>query len=80
MRGALETWLNVITDSAGAAVTIVFTEGAEARMQRATVIFAASSDAAGDGRGTPGIGGYLHGHFWRVALPPAILALMHITG
>ena len=80
MHAALRRWLHVIGDSAGAVVTVVFRESAEARLLGAAVVFAASSDAAGDGRGEPGLGGYLHGYYWRVALPVAVLAAMHITG
>ena len=80
MREVLDEWIGLIAHCAGAAVTIVFTEGVDAKLSNAQVIFAASSDAAGEGRGTPGIGGYMHGYYWRVALPPMILFLMHITG
>ena len=80
MRVSLEKWLDVIMTCAGAVVTIVFTDAADARLQRATTIVAASSDAAGDGKGQPGMGGYIHGFYWRVALPPDVLAVMHITG
>ena len=79
MRQTLSRWLAVIMQCAGAIVTIVFSTDAAGRLQRARVIFSASSDAAGDGRGTPGFGGYMHGHFWRVAVPLDLLALMHIT-
>ena len=47
--------------------------------QSAHRIMVATADAAGDGAGTPGIGGYLHGLFWRYAIPAEILGLMHIT-
>ena len=80
MRSALERWDGIILYCAGAATTIVFSDDAEARLRQARAVFAASSDAAGDGRGTPGIGGYLHGYYWRLALGPTVLALMHITG
>lgn len=42
-------------------------------------VFSATSDAAGDGEGTPGISGYMHGHYWRVPLPNDLLSLLHIT-
>ena len=61
-------------------MTIVFTRNARERLMATPTIMAGSSDAAGDGRGSPGIGGYIHGFYWRVALPAAILALLHITG
>ena len=80
MQGALQKWIDVILHCAGAVATAAFTLGVAARLDRATAIVAASSDAAGDGRGEPGMGGYLHGYFWRVALPPALYALLHITG
>ena len=80
MIGALRRWVDVIMTCAGAPVTIVFTATALARLEGARTIFAASSDAAGDGRGTPGFGGYMHGYYWRVYLAPPVLVLMHITG
>ena len=79
MRSSLEAWLQIIMSCAGAEMTIVFTESAEARMYRATAVVAASSDAAGDGRGKPGMGGYCHGFYWRIHLPSDILSIMHIT-
>ena len=75
----MQAWLHVLAETASAVVTVIFVDGAAERLQQATEVFAASSDAAGDGRGTPGIGGYMHGFYWRVALTPALLALMHIT-
>ena len=80
MRRALHAWLRIVMQCAGAVATIVFSEDAQERLAQARAIVAASSDAAGDGRGSPGFGGYVHGFFWRVVLPPAILAFMHITG
>lgn len=80
MKELLERWLLIILECAGAAMTIVFEKDPETKLRSARVIFAGSSDAAGDGRGQPGIGGYLHGYYWRMALPPALLMLMHITG
>lgn len=79
MHQLLERWLTIILESTGAAVTIAFEDDAEERLKSAHTIFARSPDAAGDGRGEPGIGGYLHGYYWRVAPPPMILALKHIT-
>ena len=79
MHQLLERWLTIILESTGAAVTIALEYNAEERSKSARTIFARSSDAAGDGRGEPGIGGYLHGYYWRVALPPMILALKHTT-
>jgi hypothetical protein len=38
-----------------------------------------TADAAGDGEGEPGFGGFLHGFYWRVALTAKMLTLMHIT-
>ena len=75
----LEAWLTIVVHSAGAAVTIVFSTDARARLEQATVIVSTSSDAAGDGRGSPGFGGYTHGYYWRVQLEPTLLALLHIT-
>ena len=79
MEAALRKWLAVIAQCAGAVVTIVFHDTVSERISRAGAVYSASSDAAGDGRGTPGIGGYVHGYFWRVALPLSVLRLMHIT-
>ena len=79
MHQLLERWLTIILESTGAAVTIALEDNAEERSKSARTIFARSSDAAGDGRGEAGIGGYLHGYYWRVALPPMILALKHTT-
>ena len=79
MRETLDEWLEVIMTCAGAVVTVVFTESAESRLQRAETIVAASSDAAGDGKGQPGMGGFAHGFYWRVHLPIEVLQIMHIT-
>ena len=79
MRQALAIWLQVMATDVSAVVTHVFVDSVAVRMERATLIIAASSDAAGDGRGTPGIGGYVHGFYWRVGLAANILALLHIT-
>ena len=79
MRKALQSWLSVVDTTAGAVVTIVFHADAHERLSQAAVIYAASSDAAGDGKGTPGFGGYMHGFYWRVAVPAATLSALHIT-
>ena len=79
MNNKLHMWLKVIMSCAGAAVTIVFHDDASTRLQQATTIVSTSSDAAGDGHGSPGIGGYTHGYYWRLGLPPGLLALLHIT-
>ena len=79
MHQLLERWLTIILESTEAAVAIAFENDAEERLKSARTIFARSPDAAGDGRGEPGNGGYLHGYYRRVALPPMILALKHIT-
>ena len=76
---ALNAWLDVLGASASATVTVVFVDTASERLQQARVIFAASSDAAGDGVGTPGIGGFIHGFYWRVAIPLSLLGVLHIT-
>ena len=79
MVSALHRWLTIIMQCAGAALTIVFSTSATERLGRADTIISSSSDAAGDGRGTPGMGGYTHGYFWRVNIPPVLLSLLHIT-
>ena len=79
MVSALHRWLAIIMQCAGAALTIVFTTSATERLGLADTIISSSSDAAGDGRGTPGMGGYTHGYFWRVNIPPVLLSLLHIT-
>lgn len=79
MMVKLHAWLSVIEQCAGAQFTIVFVKGACDTMRAAAQLFAATSDAAGDGRGTPGMGGYCHGFYWRVPLPAPVLELMHIT-
>ena len=79
MVSALRRWLVIIMECAGAVMTMVFTADAEERLRTAPTIISSSSDAAGDGRGTPGMGGYTHGHFWRVRVRPTILPLLHIT-
>ncbi|MDC0525636.1 hypothetical protein OAO87_01460 [bacterium] len=79
MRKALLMWLTMLAKCAHAPVTIVFVDGATERLSHATEIFSGSSDAAGDGRGTPGIGGFVHGFYWRVAIPLCLLEVLHIT-
>jgi hypothetical protein len=79
MTQKLKAWIDIVMDCAGALVTLAFSVGAVERLRAACSIFAGSADAAGDGEGEPGFGGYLHGFIWRVKLPLRILALMHIT-
>ena len=80
METTIDKWLEVIMYCAGALVTLVFSADGEERLRAARTILAGSSDAAGDGEGEPGFGGYLHGFYWRFALTPKVLALLHITG
>ena len=63
MARTLDEWLVVVMRCAGAVVTIVFVKGARERLMDARAVVAGSSDAAGDGRGSPGIGGYIHGFY-----------------
>ena len=79
MEGALHAWAQVIMSCGGALVTIVVRTEAAELMRAARRVFLASADAAGDGEGTPGMGGYMHGFYWRIALDAATLAVMHIT-
>ena len=79
MLDKLQEWLAVIMSCGGALVTMVFAGSALERFRAATRIFAGTADAAGDGEGEPGFGGFLHGFYWRVALTSKMLSLMHIT-
>ena len=79
MVALLDQWLAVITSCAGALCVIAFASDATPQLRTARVIFCGSADAAGDGDGTPGFGGYLHGFHWRVPLPLILVPLMHIT-
>ena len=79
MMEKLKAWIDIVMNCAGALVTLAFAAGAAERLRAALSIFAGSADAAGDGEGEPGFGGYLHGFIWRVKLPANILKLMHIT-
>ena len=79
MRTILRTWTSTLMSCASAIVTVVFSESATERIEGANTIVAGSSDAAGDGRGTTGFGGYVHGCYWRVVLSSELLSLMHIT-
>ncbi|KAL3920981.1 MAG: hypothetical protein SGPRY_005059 [Prymnesium sp.] len=79
MREKLQTWLQVVLECAGALSTITFVTDAAHIMRAAHEIFLATSDATADGEGHPGIGGYIHGLYWRLALTPTLLPLMHIT-
>lgn len=75
----LQSWLDVVMTCAGALTTIVFAWNVGELIKAARVIIMTTSDAAGNGRGTPGIGGYAHGLFWRVPLCSSLLRLAHIT-
>lgn len=79
MRDKLRGWLSVILDCVGALSTIALATDAIHVLRSAHAAYLATSDAAGDGRGEPGMGGYIHGLYWRMPLPPPLLALMHIT-
>ena len=79
MLEKIKRWIDIIMSCAGALVTAAFATTAIERMRAAHTVFAGTADAAGDGEGTPGFGGYLHGFYWRVALHAKVLVLMHIT-
>ena len=79
MTEALDMWTAMLDTCGGVVVTVVFYASAAERLRNADLIFAASADAAMEGEGTPGIGGYVHGFYWRIQLPLVILALFHIT-
>ena len=79
MADALREWVPILDTCGGVVVTVVFYADAAERLRSATLIFAASADAAMEGEGTPGIGGYVHGCYWRIQLPLVVLALFHIT-
>jgi hypothetical protein len=80
MIAKIDEWLQVIMLCAGALVTLAMTLEPDELVRSAQSLLAASADAAGDGAGSPGMGGYIHGFYWRVALVPAVLSLLHITG
>lgn len=79
MRECLVEWTKRIMRCAGALLTLALKTSAVQQLRSGETVFHASSDAAGDGKGSSGIGGYLHGYFWRVAVPHNVLALCHIT-
>lgn len=79
MQEKLVEWLRVIMRCAGALCTMVFTESTVEAMNAAHDIIQATSDAAGEGLGTSGIGGYVHGRYWRLPIPTPTLSRMHIT-
>lgn len=56
-----------------------FKQDAPTKFHSARLLFSISSDAAGDGEGSPCIGGYMHGFYWRVPLREILLQLVHIT-
>ncbi|KAL3920327.1 MAG: hypothetical protein SGPRY_005290 [Prymnesium sp.] len=79
MMQKLEAWLHVLGECAGAMCTITFTQDAPTKFRSARLLFSISSDAAGDGEGSPGIVEYMHGFYWRVPLHENLLHLLHIT-
>lgn len=79
MRDKLNNWISIIMTCAGALCTAALCTDDVAQLRASHKVLWASSDAAGDGQGTPGIGGYIHGYYWRLPLPALLLSLLHIT-
>lgn len=77
MREKLSMWLHVIPQCEGTLCTLAFTTYTM-RAAHHDVLHA-SVDAAGKGEGTPGLGGYMHGLYWRIPLGQQLLQLLHIT-
>ena len=80
MTDRIDMWLAVIMTCAGALVTLALTADPDELVRSAQTLMAASADAAGDGEGTPGMGGYIHGFYWRDAITLVVISLLHITG
>jgi hypothetical protein len=72
----LTAWLQLIATSGGAPVTVALRR--QSIPPPAGLVGVASSDAATDGA-RPGLGGFCHGFYWRIALTERTLRYLHIT-
>ena len=76
MRLQLVHWLDILGQCVGCAVTEVLRHRDLATVLHG--VFVASSDAATDS-GPPGLGGYMHGHYWYLRVEPWHLQWLHIS-
>ena len=77
MANQLVRWLNLLTRTAGAAVTDAVRRSSLPRVMRA-LTYVGSSDAATDSS-PPGLGGYMHGLFWYLQLTALHIHWLHIS-
>ena len=77
MARQLLSWLERLGLSAGAAATDAVRRSSLAR-PRHSLVYVGSSDAATDSE-PPGLGGYMHGYFWYIALRAVHVAWLHIS-
>jgi hypothetical protein len=72
----LKQWLYHLSGSAGSAFTSVLRRSALPSLD--TIIYSATSDAATDSV-PPGMGGFMHGFYWYLALSDEIIKWIHIS-
>ena len=77
MAKQLLHWLSILSSMAGAFFTGALRRAA-VHAQLPGITFYASSDAATDSS-PPGMGGYMHGHYWYLALTSEMVRWLHIS-
>ena len=78
MREQLYRWLARLGGAGGAPITHTLRERDLSREGTLPLLFIGSSDAATDSE-PPGMGGWLHGYYWHIALGPEAVRYLHIT-
>ena len=76
MAHQLMGWLTLLASTAGAVVTDVLRKSAVSSASR--LLYAGSSDAATDST-PPGIGGFMHGMYWYLALSAVHVHWLHVS-
>ena len=77
MSAQLQQWSAILSSSAGSFFLVVL-KRASLRPSHATLIYFGSSDAATDSS-PPGIGGFMHGLYWYLALSAEVIRWLHIS-
>ena len=78
MLQQLRSWITRLGGAGGAPITHTLRERDLLRDGAMPLLFIGSSDAATDSD-PPGMGGWLHGYYWHIALEPDAVEYLHIT-
>ena len=78
MTMQLQHWVSLLSNRAGSAFTHFLKRAHLPLARRGRVIYFASSDAATDSV-PPGMGGFMHGMYWYIALTSEMIRWLHIS-